>query len=126
MINVVTVAFLLICISRKTFCNFIHSLIPGSWLLRGICNKQILLFIYKYAIDFKPASLTGPPGIDGVARDGKHGERGPQGSHGEAGYPGKAGPQGLPGYCEAAMCLAASAYTSPRLQEAGTIKGPSA
>lgn len=69
--------------------------------------------------------FTGPPGVDGVARDGRPGERGPQGSPGEAGHPGKAGPAGLPGYCEAAMCLAASVYTSPRLQEAGTIKGPS-
>lgn len=89
----------------------------------------IFLFFLKlynrFAFEFKLASLTGPPGIDGVARDGKHGERGPQGAPGEAGYPGKAGPHGLPGYCEAAMCLAASAYTSPRLQEAGTIKGPS-
>lgn len=67
---------------------------------------------------------TGPPGVDGVARDGRPGERGPQGSPGEAGYPGKAGSPGLPGFCETAMCLAASAYTSPRLQEAGTIKGP--
>lgn len=69
--------------------------------------------------------LTGPPGLDGVARDGRPGERGPQGAAGEAGRPGKAGPPGLPGFCEAAACLAASAYTSPRLQEAGTVKGPS-
>lgn len=67
---------------------------------------------------------SGPPGVDGVARNGKPGERGPQGAAGEAGRPGKAGPPGLPGFCEAAMCLAASAYTSPRLQEAGSIKGP--
>lgn len=69
-------------------------------------------------------SSTGPPGVDGVARDGRPGERGHQGAPGDAGLPGKAGPPGLPGYCETAMCLAASAYTSPRLQEAGTIKGP--
>lgn len=74
--------------------------------------------------DFKLPFPTGPPGVDGVARDGRPGERGPQGAPGEAGYPGKAGSPGLPGYCETAMCLAASAYTSPRLQEAGTIKGP--
>lgn len=75
-------------------------------------------------LDVEPCPPTGPPGIDGVARDGRPGERGPQGSAGEAGYPGKAGPAGLPGFCETAMCLAASAYTSPRLQEAGRIKGP--
>lgn len=69
--------------------------------------------------------LTGPPGLDGVARDGRPGERGVQGAAGEPGHPGKAGSPGLPGFCEAAACLAASAYTSPRLQEAGTVKGPS-
>lgn len=72
----------------------------------------------------EPSPSTGPAGLDGVARNGRHGETGPQGSAGEAGYPGAAGLTGLPGYCEAAMCLAASAYTSPRLQEAGRIKGP--
>lgn len=70
-------------------------------------------------------SLLGPPGLDGVAKDGKPGERGPQGTAGQPGHPGKAGPPGLPGFCEMAACLAASAYTSPRLQEAGTVKGPS-
>lgn len=79
---------------------------------------------FAHLYPWKLCVSTGPPGIDGVARDGKPGERGPQGSAGEAGHPGKAGSPGLPGYCEAAMCLAASAYTSPRLQEAGTIKGP--
>lgn len=82
------------------------------------------LDVFKVFVDVEPSPSTGPPGVDGVARDGRPGERGPQGSAGEAGRPGKAGASGLPGFCEAAMCLAASAYTSPRLQEAGTIKGP--
>lgn len=90
-----------------------------SWLhTRSLCCTLIYLHHDCF-------SVTGPPGIDGVARDGKPGERGPQGSAGEAGRPGKAGPPGLPGFCEAAACLAASAYTSPRIQEAGRIKGPS-
>lgn len=75
-------------------------------------------------LDVKPCHSPGPAGIDGVARDGRHGERGPQGAVGEAGHPGKPGLPGLPGFCDSAMCLAASAYTSPRLQEAGRIKGP--
>lgn len=96
----------LLCIHKSTQACVAHT-----------CNFHTALVSSRF-------SSTGPLGADGVARDGRPGERGPEGSPGEAGHPGKAGPVGLPGYCEAAMCLAASAYTSPRLQESGTIKGP--
>lgn len=71
-----------------------------------------------------PLLLTGLPGRPGQAINGKDGDRGSPGAPGEAGRPGRPGPVGLPGFCEPAACLGASAYTSARLTEPGSIKGP--
>lgn len=73
---------------------------------------------------FWPLLLTGLPGRPGQAINGKDGDRGSPGAPGEAGRPGRPGPVGLPGFCEPAACLGASAYTSARLTEPGSIKGP--
>lgn len=66
---------------------------------------------------------SGFPGIPGHAINGKDGERGPEGTAGETGRPGLPGPAGLPGFCEAAACLAASAYAPASLTEPGVVKG---
>jgi hypothetical protein len=109
----------------------------GSWQLGLLSlavsesffhDSRVLVFlaytIFWQSLSYSYSLLTGLPGRPGQAINGKDGDRGSPGAPGEAGRPGRPGPVGLPGFCEPAACLGASAYTSARLTEPGSIKGP--